>query len=50
MRHGTKKEGEDIVEGIQKVETMTPYEAGKIVGKNADFIRIGLQQGRFPFR
>jgi len=34
---------------IAKVKTMTPYEAGKILGKNAEWIRSGLRQGRLPF-
>lgn len=32
-----------------KVETLTPYEAGKILGKNAEWIRAGLRQNRFDF-
>lgn len=34
---------------IEPVETMTPYEAGRIIGKNADYIRAGLRQKRFNF-
>ena len=34
---------------IQKVETMTPAEAGRMIGKNAEFIRVGLRAGRFNF-
>lgn len=37
------------VEEIEKVETITPAEAGKILGKSAEFIRAGLRQNRFPF-
>ena len=33
----------------EKVETLTPYEAGKILHKNAEFIRAGLRQGVFKF-
>lgn len=33
----------------QRVETITPYEAGKLIGKNAEFIRAGLRQNRFQF-
>lgn len=36
-------------EGIEPVKTITPYEAGKIIHKNAEFIRSGLRQGRFDF-
>lgn len=36
-------------EKIQEVETLTPYEAGKILHKNAETIRAGLRQGRFSF-
>ena len=36
-------------EEIQSVETMTPYEAGKYLGKNAEFIRAGLRQNKFDF-
>lgn len=32
-----------------KVETLTPYEAGKIIRKNAEYIRAGLRAGRFNF-
>lgn len=32
-----------------EVETITPAEAGKIIHKNAEFIRAGLRQGRFNF-
>lgn len=32
-----------------EVETITPAEAGKIIHKNAEFIRAGLRQGRFDF-
>lgn len=28
---------------------MTPEEAGRIIGKPAQFVRVGLQQGRLPF-
>lgn len=34
---------------LEKVETLTPYEAGKIIHKNAEFIRAGLRQGIFDF-
>ena len=37
------------MEDFNKVETITPYEAGKIIGKNAEYIRAGLRQGRFDF-
>ena len=32
-----------------QVETITPAEAGKVIRKNAEFIRAGLRQQRFPF-
>ena len=32
-----------------QVETMSPAEAGKIIKMRAQSIRLGLQQGRFPF-
>lgn len=34
---------------IKVIETITPTEAGAMIHKNADFIRVGLQQGRFNF-
>lgn len=34
---------------MERIETITPFEAGKIIGKNAEFIRAGLRQGRFGF-
>lgn len=37
------------MEEIPKVETLTPYEAGKIIGKNAEYIRAGLRAGRQEF-
>lgn len=37
------------MEELSKVETITPYEAGKIIGKNAEFIRAGLRQKIFDF-
>lgn len=33
----------------EKIETLTPYEAGKIIGKNQEFIRAGLRAKRFDF-
>lgn len=33
----------------ERVETLTPYEAAKIIGKNAEYIRAGLRQNRFNF-
>ncbi len=36
-------------EDIQPVETLTPFEAGKIIKKNAEYIRSGLRQNRFDF-
>lgn len=34
---------------MEKVETMTPYEAAKLIGKNAEYIRAGLRANRFDF-
>ena len=34
---------------MDEVETMTPAEAGKIIHKNAEFVRAGLRLGRFDF-
>lgn len=34
---------------MKKVETITPFEAGQILGKNAETIRAGLRQNVFPF-
>ena len=34
------------MEEVAKIETLTPYEAGKMLGKNAEFIRALLRQGR----
>ncbi len=34
---------------IQKVETITPYEAGQIIHTNAEYIRAGLRANRFDF-
>ncbi len=36
-------------EPIKPVEVITPFEAGKILHKNAEAIRAGLRQSRFPF-
>lgn len=36
-------------EEIRPVETITPYEAGKALHKNAETIRAGLRQGVFSF-
>lgn len=32
-----------------KVETLTPIEAARIIGKNPEYIRAGLRQGVFNF-
>ena len=34
---------------IKPVETLTPYEAGRIIRKNAEYIRAGLRAGRPEF-
>lgn len=36
-------------EEMKPVETITPYEAGKILHKNAEAIRAGLRQNVFDF-
>ncbi len=33
----------------KRVETLTPAQAGKIIGKNAEYIRAGLRANRFDF-
>lgn len=33
----------------KKNKRLTPYEAGKELGMNAESVRAGLRQGRFPF-
>ncbi len=33
-------------EDIKRVETLTPQEAGSIIGKNAEYIRALLRQGK----
>lgn len=37
------------MEKLDPVDTLTPYEAGRMVHKNAEFIRSGLRQGIFDF-
>lgn len=37
------------MEDIPEVETITPYEAGKKLHMNAERVRAGLRQGKFPF-
>lgn len=34
---------------MEKVETITPFEAAQKIHKNAEFIRAGLRQGIFDF-
>lgn len=36
-------------EDIIKVETLTPEQAGKMIGKSAEYIRAGLRADRFKF-
>lgn len=36
-------------EKVYRVETLTPEQAGKIIGKNAEYIRAGLRLQRFDF-
>lgn len=37
------------MEEIPKVKTLTPEQAAKIIGKDPDYIRVGLQLRRFDF-
>ena len=37
------------MEDLQRVETITPEQAGRIIHKNAEYIRAGLRYGRFNF-
>ena len=37
------------MEDLPEVETITPYEAGKKLNMNAERVRAGLRQGKFPF-
>ena len=37
------------MENIKKIETITPYEAGQKLHMNAETVRAGLRQGKFPF-
>lgn len=34
---------------IKKVETMTPEQVAKKLGKGVEFVRAGLRQDKFPF-
>jgi hypothetical protein len=36
-------------EELKPVDTLTPYQAGKIIRSNAEFIRAGLRAGRPEF-
>lgn len=36
-------------EELKPVDTLTPYQAAKLIGKNAEFIRAGLRHGSFDF-
>ena len=37
------------MQNIQSIETLTPYETGKILRMNAETVRAGLRAGRFSF-
>lgn len=37
------------MENVRLVDTITPQIAGKVLHKNAEFIRAGLRQNKFPF-
>jgi len=37
------------MEAIEAVETISIADASRIIRKNQDYIRVGLQQGRFPW-
>ena len=34
---------------MKRVETITPYEAARLIGKNAEYIWAGLRANRFDF-
>lgn len=36
-------------EELKPVDTLTPYQAARLIGKNAEFIRSGLRNGSFDF-
>ncbi len=37
------------MDDVPEIETITPFEAGKKLHKNAEWVRAGLRQGRLPF-
>lgn len=37
------------LEPVEPVEIITPQQAARLIGKNAEFIRAGLRQERIPF-
>ncbi len=39
----------ESLQEIEKVETMTPEQVAKKLGKGVEFVRAGLRQDRFPF-
>lgn len=39
----------ESMQEIEKVETMTPEQVAKKLGKGVEFVRAGLRQDRFPF-
>ena len=44
-----RKEVIEMENEVKRVETLTPEQAGKIIGKNAEYIRAGLRLQRFDF-
>lgn len=36
-------------EDLKPVDILTPYEAGKLIHRNAEYIRAGLRNQRLPF-
>ena len=39
----------ESLQEIEKVETMTPEQVAKKLGKGVEFVRAGLRQDKFPF-
>ena len=37
------------MEELKPVDTLTPYEAARMIHANAEFIRAGLRSQRLPF-
>ncbi len=48
-RHKIKRKKVITINELKKVKTLTPAEAGKVLGKGAEAIRVGLRCGVFDF-